>query len=159
MAEAHEGAWQANSGLPRRQTPRAFQWSCYLNKEFSFSRKRRSELIRSVVLAAGKLTTGLLTRGQASGLGAMEPSLSPALGGPRGPHVELQRAVLTDAASFLQLCSSLHRSESPGLRSRAARAGQRSGPGQSERLPGGGPRTLTAKREEQLSPGEGATPL
>lgn len=58
---------------------------------------------RSAVLAVGKLTTGLLTRGQASGLGVIELSLPPALGGPHGLHVELQRTVLTDAASFLQL--------------------------------------------------------
>ena len=66
-----------------------------------------------MVLAVGKPTTGLLTRGQASGLGVIELSLPPALGGPHGLHVELQRAILTDAASFLQLWDSLHQSESP----------------------------------------------
>lgn len=63
---------------------------------------------RSVVLAVGKLTMGLLTRGQASGLGVIELSLPPARGEPHGLHVELQRAVLTDAARFLQLYNSPH---------------------------------------------------
>lgn len=85
---------------------------------------------RSVVLAVGKLTTGLLTRGQASGLGVIELSLPPALGGPRGLHVELQRTVLADAASLLQLCDSPHQSESPrAAGSWGSRAGQCLGPG------------------------------
>lgn len=66
-----------------------------------------------MVPAVGKLTTGLLTRGQASGLGEIELSLPPASRGLHGLHIELQRTVLTDAASFLQLCNGRHQPQSP----------------------------------------------